>query len=93
MCIVALARAIVYTPPNKPGKLNTKLKMGEEKFLKECETMKIAIKRAFCEYPDYGEVCRQLTIIGDAHEKLDALCHIVVGIPVNPMLANPTKGV
>lgn len=44
MCIMALARAIVYTPPNKPGKLNTKNKLGEDKFLVECEKMKKAIK-------------------------------------------------
>ena len=30
--LIALARAIVYTPPNKPGVLNQKKKMGDEKF-------------------------------------------------------------
>jgi|TARA_B110000285_G_scaffold39592_1_gene43136 hypothetical protein len=30
--LIALARSIVYTPPNKPGVVNQKKKMGDEKF-------------------------------------------------------------
>lgn len=42
--ITALARAIIYTPPNKPGILNTKKKLGEADFKKRCEQMELAIK-------------------------------------------------
>ena len=34
--ITALARAIVYTPPNKPKVLNQKKKLGDEEFFKMC---------------------------------------------------------
>lgn len=44
ICYMALARAIVYTPPNKKGEINTKNKLGQDKFLERCEKMKVKIK-------------------------------------------------
>ena len=91
--LIALARSIVYTPPNKPGVVNQKKKMGEEPFFKKCAEVDASIKQAICEQPDYDALVSQLILIGDKHEKLAESCHIRVGIPVKPMLAKPTKGV
>ena len=64
----ALARAVVYTPPNlmltKLEKLNTKKKMGEEAFLEECARVEYAIKEAACESPNYGAIIRTMLISG-----------------------------
>ena len=46
-----------------------------------------------CEYPNYGEVCKEILAVGDEHHKLKETCHIRLFIPVKPMLAKPTKGV
>ena len=54
--MTALARAFVNTPPNKPGQLNTRRKVGENKFELLCAQMLDSIKQAFCEYPNYGAV-------------------------------------
>ena len=58
--ISALARAIVYTPPNKilteEQVLNTKKTLGEEAFVEECACMEFAIKEAACESPNYGAI-------------------------------------
>ena len=91
--IVALARAIVYTPPNKPKILNQKKKLGETAFLEKCQQVEHSIKQAICEAPDYDKLVEALMICGDNHEKIKDHCHIKVGIPVKPMLAKPTKGV
>jgi DNA ligase-1 len=42
--INALARAIVYTPPNKPGVLNQKKKLGDDEFFKLCDELEYSIK-------------------------------------------------
>lgn len=55
--------------------------------------MEHSIKQAICEFPNYGEVVKELLKCGDKHENLKDRCHIRVGIPVKPMLAKPTKGV
>lgn len=90
--IVALARAIAYTPPNKKI-INQKKKLGDEKFFELSDQIEMSIKQAVCEYPDYGHIINVLQRIGDDHELLKEDCHIKVGIPVKPMLAKPTKGV
>jgi hypothetical protein len=54
--MTALARAFVNTPPNKPGILNTRKPVGENKFALNCEQYLASIKQAFCEYPNYGAV-------------------------------------
>ena len=91
--ISALARSIIYTPPNKQGTINTRRKFGDNKFKQMCEKMELSIKQAFCEFPNYGEVCKILMQIGDEHELLSKSCRMRVCIPVKPMLAMPTNGV
>ena len=91
--ITALARAIVYTPPNKAGVLNQKKKIGDEEFFKLCDEVEHSIKQAICEFPNYGKVIEALMVCGDEHARLKDSCFIRVGIPVKPMLAKPTKGV
>ena len=52
--ITALARALTYTPPNKPGIINLRMKIGDNKFFALCAETENSIKQAFCEFPDYG---------------------------------------
>jgi ATP-dependent DNA ligase len=42
--ISALARAFAYTPPNRPGVLNMRRKIGDNKFYSFCERMEESIK-------------------------------------------------
>ena len=90
---MALARAIVYTPPNKPKTINQKKKLGEQAFLEKCAEAEHSIKQAICECPDYEKLVRELMKCGDEHLLLKDTCKIQVGLPVKPMLAKPTKGV
>jgi len=95
--ISALARAVVYTPPNtiltnKPV-LNSKKDKGEEWFIDECARVEYAIKEAACEFPNYGSIVKSLLIHGTDTIALAKNCHMQVGIPLKPMLAKPTKGV
>lgn len=95
--ISALARAMVYTPPNKIAtsneQLNTKKMIGENNFLEECERIEHAIKEAACEAPNYGAIIKIMLEYGTDTESLRKACHMRVGIPLKPMLAKPTKGV
>jgi len=95
--ISALARAVVYTPPNllltNKQVLNAKKGMGEEQFLEECSRVEFAIKEAACESPNYGAIVNTLLITGTDTKALSTQCHMKVGIPLKPMLAKPTKGV
>ena len=63
--ITALARAIGYTPPNKPKILNQKKKLGEDEFFKLCDEIEYSIKQAICEFPNYGRVIEELMACGD----------------------------
>jgi len=95
--ISALARAVVYTPPNsilgsKPV-LNSKKAKGEDWFVEECARVEFSIKEAACEFPNYGAIVNSLLINGTDTEALNKNCHMRVGIPLKPMLAKPTKGV
>jgi DNA ligase-1 len=95
--ISALARAMVYTPPNlimtKKENLNSKVSMGEESFVDECARIEHAIKEAACESPNYGAIINCMLKSGTDTDALRAACHMKVGTPLKPMLANPTKGV
>jgi DNA ligase 1 len=95
--ISALARAVVYSPPNtiltlKPV-LNSKKEKGEEWFLEECARVEYSIKEAACEFPNYGAIVNSLLVNGTDTKALALNCHMRVGIPLKPMLAKPTKGV
>ena len=67
--------------------------MRTETFNDLCVSVELAIKEATCEFPDYGAVIEQLLIFGPQGNMLKEACHMRVGIPVKPMLAQPTKGV
>jgi len=55
--------------------------------------MEFAIKEAACEFPNYGALISTLLVSGTDAVALKESCHMVVGIPLKPMLAKPTKGV
>ena len=95
--ISALARAVVYTPPNlintKKQVLNAKNKCGEAEFSETVNKVEFGIKEAACEFPDYRALVEKLIEVGPDIEQLRKTCHMRVGIPLKPMLAKPTKGV
>lgn len=74
--ITALARAIVYTPPNKPGLINQKTKIGVPQFLEKCNEAELSIKQAICEAPDYQLIIEKLRQVGDEHTLLKEFCKI-----------------
>lgn len=60
MVLSGLARAFVYTPPDRiltsKETLNTKRVKGEDWFKEECEHVEFGIKEAACEAPNYGAI-------------------------------------
>ena len=54
--ISALARAIVYTPPNKPGVKNQKKSLGSDLFIEKVNEVELAIKESICQYPNYTAI-------------------------------------
>ena len=91
--LMALSRAITYTPPNKPTVMNAKKEIGSAAFVERCQLVEHAIKQAVCECPDYALIVKRLLVVGDDHLALPKLCRMRVGVPVKPMLAKPTTGV
>jgi len=91
--ISALARAIIYTPPNNPKIHNQKSKIGDSKFNEKVAELETAIKESVCQYPNYTEIIKALIEKGGDIEHLAAQCKITVGVPCKPMLAKPTKGI
>jgi DNA ligase 1 len=51
------------------------------------------IKQAICEYPDYDTLIKGLLKVGRNVEDILIECKITTGVPVKPMLAQPTKGI
>lgn len=102
--LVALAHAIVLTPPpleaaeesdepfapGRPGGPGGTLPKGDAlvALLAEAEAV---VKRVYCEMPNYEVITRVLLTHGLA--KLHHHAHLTAGIPIKPMLAKPTKGI
>ena len=49
------------------------------------------MKRAVCEYPDYGAIIGYFMAVGKEIDKVLDFCKITPGVPVKPMLAQPCK--
>ncbi|KNC83728.1 DNA ligase 1 [Sphaeroforma arctica JP610] len=65
--------------------------MSEDKYREEEDKTQLLIRTAHCEMPNLAKIVNCL--ITDGADALPEKCHMLPGIPVEPMLANPTKGV
>ena len=91
----ALARALVQTPVVAPGEsavLDTSKALGAAAFAEAVARAHNAITRALAQVPSY-DVVVPLLLQPHGVEHVREQCHIRVGMPVHPMLAQPTKGI
>lgn len=90
--LVAIAHAVIYTPPDaKPRVWNAAKGVKAEAFAERLTRATEVIKSVFSELPNYEAVIPALLKHGI--EDLPKHCFLTPGIPVKPMLAQPTKGI
>ncbi len=94
----ALAHAFTITPPiledgeiivDTFGKLRKAGKVDEIK--EKLEKSVKLVKHAYNQCPNYEQIVE--AIITDGIENLENRCKLKSGVPLKPMLANPTKGI
>ena len=97
--LAALARALVQTPICDPSTdekdkpvLDASRGMGTEAFGEAVARAQAAITAALAQVPSYDVVVPLLLEPGGL-ERVRARCHVRPGMPVHPMLAQPTRGV
>ncbi|KYQ92159.1 DNA ligase I [Tieghemostelium lacteum] len=94
--LLAVAKAVLVTPPNQSvcldaRRLKSLYKAPEEFEEKLLETTK-KVTRAYSQLPNYDLLVPQL-LKENGLESLLENCSLKVGIPVKPMLAQPTTGI
>lgn len=92
--ISALAQAVVLTPPSQtlpPPVLDAAVKTNAAKLQSDLQEATETMKQVMSECPSYDLVIPALLQypLAQLHEH----CHLTPGIPVQPMLAKPTKGI
>ncbi|XP_047117906.1 DNA ligase 1 isoform X2 [Schistocerca piceifrons] len=90
----ALAQACVLTPPGQsfpPEVINAAKNMSSQTFKNCLDEEASIIKTTYCECPNYDKIVPVL--LKEGVKALPDHCHITPGVPLKPMLAQPTKGV
>jgi len=91
----ALSQAVTLTPPienkDEPFNLNALQGRNEATIKQKVEETAMIIKTVFCQCPDYNQIIP--IVIADGVADLAEKCKMRPGIPLKPMLAQPTKGV
>jgi DNA ligase-1 len=87
----ALARALVLTPPGGT-ELNARTSMTTEQYEEALSKATDSIRAVYSELPSYDVMIPAL-LQPNGLATLHDTCHLTPGIPVTPMLAQPTKGV
>eukprot|EP00727_Mastigamoeba_balamuthi_P001338 m51a1_g11200 putative dna ligase 1-like (970) ;mRNA; r:15615-19317 len=95
--LVALARAVVQTPPlahlaGSDPVLDARKTLKAGEFEEAVERTHEAVVKALSEVPSFDEVVPVL-VGADGVAELSRRCTIRPGMPVKPMLAQPTKGI
>jgi len=90
----ALTKAILMTPPAQeypPKILNAMDETTPAKFKNLVETKNQIVKNANCEMPNYEVLIS--TMLKYGIDELPKYCKLTPGIPLYPMLAQPSKGI
>ncbi|XP_029636363.1 DNA ligase 1 isoform X1 [Octopus sinensis] len=92
--LAALGSAIFLSPPGQaypPVIVNAGKSLSADSLKKKVEESVLAIKTTYCECPNYDAIIKVL--LSDGIDELPNKCKLTPGIPLKPMLANPTKGI
>lgn len=89
--LAALARALVLTPPGGT-ELNARTGMSADEYDAALTAATDRIRAVYSELPSYDVMIPAL-LQPNGLATLHDTCHLTPGIPVTPMLAQPTKGV
>lgn len=91
----ALGQAITLTPPienkKEPYNLNALAGRNEATIKQKCDETSLILKTVYCHCPDYNQIVAVL--LEDGLDSLKEKCKMKPGIPLKPMLAQPTKGI
>eukprot|EP01105_Mastigella_eilhardi_P013329 TRINITY_DN3032_c0_g1_i1.p1 TRINITY_DN3032_c0_g1~~TRINITY_DN3032_c0_g1_i1.p1 ORF type:complete len:883 (-),score=260.58 TRINITY_DN3032_c0_g1_i1:76-2724(-) len=94
--VAALARAVAQTPPKSHLKGGEPIldykKVKASEFEKKFNLVHERLTTAMSEQPNFEDVVPVL-LSEDGIDQLPLKCHIRPGIPIHPMLAQPTKGI
>lgn len=92
--ISALAHAVVLTPPSTtlpPPILDRSVTMNSSSLQDALNEGVERMKQVVSECPSYDLIIPAL--LSHPFEEIHSFCHLTPGIPVQPMLAKPTKGI
>ncbi|GAB1599167.1 DNA ligase 1-like [Argonauta hians] len=92
--LAALGGAIFLSPPGQaypPKIINAGRKLSADALKKKTEESILTIKTTYCECPNYDAIIKVL--LTDGIDELPNKCKLTPGVPLKPMLANPTKGI
>ncbi|CAG9804144.1 unnamed protein product [Chironomus riparius] len=91
----ALSQAVTLTPPlenkKEPYNVNVMSDKNEATIKLKVEKNALILKTVFCRCPDYDQIVGIL--IDEGIKALLEKCKMKPGVPLKPMLAQPTKGV
>lgn len=84
--LVALSQSL-YLAGEKTGKISR----GTDSFKKKVEEISSVLKTVYVRCPNYEKIVK--VILEEGWQALPDRCQLTPGIPLQPMLAHPTKGV